>query len=161
MHNLSSCEKVLFIAPCKASAVGKNDKPVQKLRDNISLPAMMVLGSLDASGFETHFMDLTTEDCKHQWMVGEHLLAYGLSSNNTIQRIAELKPRFVLITSMFSFEYMLVDELVKAIKKKLPDTYVILGGIHASAKPEWHFEKSEPDFIVIGEGERTIVELIM
>lgn len=151
---------ILFISPCKTSAVDLNGKAVQKLRDNMSLPGMMLVGSLEAAGFETHFMDLTTEDQGNQWMVGKNLLAYGLSTDNSVQRIAELKPRFVLITSMFSFEYMLVDELVKAIKNKLPDTYVILGGIHASAKPEWHFEESDPDFIIIGEGERTIVELI-
>jgi radical SAM superfamily enzyme YgiQ (UPF0313 family) len=61
---------------------------------------------------------------------------------------------------MFTTEYFLVDELVNTIRGSFPDATIILGGIHASIKPEWHFEESSPDFIVIGEGEETIVELL-
>ena len=154
-------KKVLFISPCKTSAIGRDRDPVQKLRTNMSLPGVMILGALEKAGCETYFMDLTTEDWGHQWMVGNHVLAYGLSSQDTVNRIEYLKPDFVIITSMFTFECMLVDELVQAIKRSFPDVCVILGGIHASQRPEWHFEVSEPDFIVIGEGEETIVELVL
>lgn len=154
-------EKIcIFISPCKTSAISEDGNCVQKLRTNMCLPGVFVLGSLQQEGYTTHFLDLTTEDWGHQRIVGNSLLAYGLSSSEAVERIANLKANYVLITSMFSFEYMMVDELVREITKSLPQVTVILGGIHASAKPEWHFEESNPDFIVIGEGEQTTVELM-
>jgi radical SAM superfamily enzyme YgiQ (UPF0313 family) len=50
--------------------------------------------------------------------------------------------------------------LVRCIKQRLPNTIVVVGGIHATAKPEWHFEEAAPDFVVLGEGEETIVDLL-
>jgi len=121
---------------------------------------MTVLGPLESNGFETTFIDLTTEDWNNQWMISENILAYGLSYDNTLEMISEINPRFVLITSMFTFEQIIIDELVQRIKKSFPKLWVIIGGVHASVKPEWHFEKSEPDFVIIGEGEITVVELL-
>jgi radical SAM superfamily enzyme YgiQ (UPF0313 family) len=152
---------IVFISPNKTSATCEDGTPVQKLRTNMSLPGMMILGSLDAMGSDTHFIDTTTEHWNCQRMVGRHLLAYGLSARDTVERLAGLRATHVLITSMFSFEYMMVDELVREIKESLPGTIVILGGIHAGAKAEWHFQESNPDFIIIGEGEQTVVDLLI
>src|ERR1035437_9780260 len=88
------------------------------------------------------------------------IAGYGLSDRAVLERVAALQPKYTLLTSMFTFEQVLVDRLVRAIKGTLPRVTVILGGIHASVRPEWHFEESNPDFIVIGEGEKTIVELL-
>jgi radical SAM superfamily enzyme YgiQ (UPF0313 family) len=116
---------------------------------------------LKAAGFDVHFIDTVTEDFENRWYLSEHLLAFGLSNADTVDRLADLKPDFILITSTFTFEQVAVDPLVREIKRRLPGIPVIIGGTHASFKPEWLFEECSPDFIVIGEGEQTIVELLM
>lgn len=152
--------KILFMAPSKTAAIGANSQPVQKLRTNMSLPAATVLGALETHGFEVHFLDLTAEGWDERRYFGKNVLIYGLSDKAAVERVGALQPDYVLVTSMFTFEQALVDSLVRAIKEAFPYLCVILGGIHASVRPEWHFEESNPDFIVLGEGEETIVELL-
>ncbi len=152
--------RVLFIAPAKTAALSENGSPVQKLRTNMSLPAATVLGALETHGFDVHFLDLTAEGWNERRYFGKNVLIYGLSDKAAIERVGALQPDYVLVTSMFSFEQALVDSLVRSIKAAFPHLCVIIGGIHASVRPEWHFEESSPDFIVIGEGEETAVELL-
>ncbi len=45
------------------------------------------------------------------------------------------------------------------LKEKFPDCTVIMGGFHVTALPNEPFETSPVDFVVRGEGERTIIEL--
>ncbi len=152
--------RVLFVAPTKTTPVKESGTPVQKIRSSMSLPGATILGAVAASGFETLFLDLGAEDRDERWWVSGRVLACGASSKEAARRIAAMMPEFVLITSMFTFEHMVVDKLVRAIKRACPGVCVILGGAHASVRPEWHFEESNADFIVIGEGEETIVELL-
>lgn len=152
---------VLFISPRKTSPIGEDGEPVQKLRTNVSLPAFTILGVLEAAGFETHFLDVTTETPEHIEKLNKQKFANGFSNDETVKRVVAIQPKFILIPSLFAFDQEVVDSLVRAIRKvMLNDVYVILGGTHASTKPEWHFEESDPDVIVIGEGEITIVELL-
>jgi len=152
-------DRVLFISPRRSSPIS-NGEPVQKLRTNFSLPAATVLGPLEAEGFEPFFIDAAAEGFEQRQMLGEHRLGYGLLDDAILDQIRDIDPNWILVTSMFTFEQCLVDSLVQAIKAKFPHKTVIVGGIHASVKPEWHLEESVPDYIVIGEGEETIVELL-
>jgi radical SAM superfamily enzyme YgiQ (UPF0313 family) len=154
-------KSVLFISPRKTSPINEQREPVQKLRTNVSLPALTILGALEASGFDTHFIDVAAEAPDHVEKLNNHIVANGLSDEETVERILAIQPKFVLISSLFTFDQGVVDSLVIKLKRKLPNnSYVILGGTHASTKPAWHFEESNPDVIVIGEGEETIVELL-
>ena len=55
----------------------------------------------------------------------------------------------------------IAGEMFSHIKKSLPDTILILGGVHGTALPEQTLEEfPEIDFIVMGEGEYTTYELI-
>ena len=133
---------------------------MQKLRTNFSLPAATVLGALEAAGFEVFFIDAAAEGWEQHRMIGKHILSYGLNDEDILDYISGVDPRWILISSMFTFEQMVVDGLVRSIKARFPRKTVILGGIHARIRPEWHFEESNPDFVVVGEGEESIVELL-
>lgn len=161
MSQLIKSGPVLFLSPRKTSPLGEQGEPVQKLRTNVSLPALTILGALEASGFDTHFIDVAAEAPDHVEKLNNHIVANGLSDEETVKRILAIQPKFVLISSLFTFDQGVVDSLVVKLKRQLPNNaYVILGGTHASTKPVWHFEESNPDVIVIGEGEETIVELL-
>ncbi|MCD4675683.1 MAG: B12-binding domain-containing radical SAM protein [Desulfobacula sp.] len=51
-------------------------------------------------------------------------------------------------------------KLIDFIRKELPETIIILGGPHPTAMPEEAFERSNPDIVVVGEGEKTFTELL-
>jgi anaerobic magnesium-protoporphyrin IX monomethyl ester cyclase len=79
--------------------------------------------------------------------------------DNTLQEIKSFRPDVVLIsflTPIAVSAYALVNE-VKAISASI---YTVLGGPHATALPTEPFECSLCDYVVVGEGEQTALELI-
>ena len=159
-HANKSASKVAFIVPRKTAVLGSDGIPVQRLRSNLSLSALTILGAVEDAGFGVFYLDSTAEGLNEHQLIEDQILAFGLPAEAVVRIVEERRPRFILITSMFTFEQNLVDELVNEFKRVMPHTPLILGGIHASVKPEWHFETSKPDFIIIGDGEETIVELL-
>jgi len=50
--------------------------------------------------------------------------------------------------------------LVNQVKQKKPTTFIIFGGVHASALPEEVYRRSKTDLVVVGEGEQTLLEVL-
>lgn len=152
-------EKVLFVAPAKLNPVDSNGAPLQTVRENTSLPALMILGALRAHGHEVELVDLSA-DGNVQTPITNTVHRFGLPDEYVLEKIRETKPLALLISSMFTNEQQLVDDLAATVKKAFPQLPVIVGGIHASLKPDWILQTGNVDFVVMGEGELTIVELI-
>jgi len=84
---------------------------------------------------------------------------FGLNIKNTVNRIP-VNVDIVCISSMFTNNWLYERELIKAVKEKFSEAIVIVGGEHANAAPELCFTQSPIDYIVFGEGEETIVDLM-
>ena len=77
-----------------------------------------------------------------------------------IDGIVKKKPKMVGFTVLFADVFDTL-ELAEEVKKKLPDAVIIAGGVHASYRPdEMIYKGSVIDYVVIGEGERTLKELM-
>jgi anaerobic magnesium-protoporphyrin IX monomethyl ester cyclase len=72
--------------------------------------------------------------------------------------VKKLNPEIVGITCS-SVTYSQVIDTAKAVKEVLPSCKVVVGGWHPSYMPESMLEHSEIDYVVMGEGERAMVEL--
>ena len=72
--------------------------------------------------------------------------------------IKRLKPEIAGITCG-SGTYQRCIETTKAIKEVLPSCIVVVGGWHPSYMPESMLKHPEIDYVVMGEGERAMVEL--
>jgi anaerobic magnesium-protoporphyrin IX monomethyl ester cyclase len=59
-----------------------------------------------------------------------------------------------------SFHYPNIKDIIKYIREISPDTKIIIGGGLISAQPEIMFKLLQPDFVIIGEGEQTSIDLI-
>lgn len=76
-----------------------------------------------------------------------------------IERVGQGKPGLVGITCLVT-EVKEVLGLSKRIKRLVPDTKIVVGGIHPTMYPEdLIHEGSSVDYVVIGEGEETFTEL--
>lgn len=76
-----------------------------------------------------------------------------------LSAIESKKPKYVGFTC-FTSDFSSVIKIGKFIKKKI-DAKIIVGGVHPTLKPEDFFLEGSPvDIAVIGEGERTLSELI-
>jgi anaerobic magnesium-protoporphyrin IX monomethyl ester cyclase len=72
--------------------------------------------------------------------------------------IKRLEPEIVGITCG-SGTYQRCIETAKAVKEVLPSCKVVVGGWHPSYMPDSMLQHPEIDYVVMGEGERAMVEL--
>ena len=72
--------------------------------------------------------------------------------------VKRLEPEIVGITCG-SVTYQPCIETAKAIKEVLPSCKVVVGGWHPSYLPDSMLQHPEIDYVIMGEGERAIVEL--
>lgn len=85
---------------------------------------------------------------------------FGLSFQEIAERIRQIRPEAVGISCQFSpyFEETIqTASIVKSIDAGIP---VILGGAHVSCAPEEVLQSSYVDYVIIGEGEETLPQLI-
>lgn len=103
-----------------------------------------VAAALRTSGYTVRALDPRIED---------------LSPGDCMELLRRIKPRFVGLSAM---TYNVVDagRMATAIKKELPGTTTVLGGLHVSVEPlETMTGFMDIDYAVFGEGEETSVEL--
>jgi anaerobic magnesium-protoporphyrin IX monomethyl ester cyclase len=102
-----------------------------------------VAGALEKAGFEVQMLDnyqmRTTIDFVKQEVQKRHPAIVGITCGSVTYRRAV--------------------QMAKAIKKVLPSCKVVVGGWHASYLPDSALENPEIDYAIMGEGERTMVEL--
>ncbi len=96
-------------------------------------------------GYETEIYDTNTEKF------------YDLAK--TVEEIIKREPQVLGLTAMTAnIENAL--EIARLVKIQRPKIKIVLGGIHATVMPKEVLEKEYIDFIVVGEGEFTLKELL-
>jgi anaerobic magnesium-protoporphyrin IX monomethyl ester cyclase len=70
------------------------------------------------------------------------------------------RPRRYILTGGLSAHYKSIKEIIDSARQSAPAASVIVGGGVVTASPEIMYDYLGPDYIVLGEGEITIVELI-
>jgi anaerobic magnesium-protoporphyrin IX monomethyl ester cyclase len=124
----------------------------------------------------------TAPPLKGPWIHGRHFLPIGLAyvaaalekagfpveilDNYLLEKpidevkleIKRLNPEIVGITCS-SATYSRCVETAKAVKETLPSCKVVVGGWHPSYEPDSMLQHQEIDYVVMGEGERAMVEL--
>lgn len=98
---------------------------------------------LEANGFRVDILDLTIVNA---------------TTATLIQLFKKNEPLLVGLTALTPF-YLKMKELSLEIKKQIPEIRVVLGGVHASALPRETIDECNADFVVIGEGEETLLDL--
>jgi anaerobic magnesium-protoporphyrin IX monomethyl ester cyclase len=107
----------------------------------LPLGILSVGSALKKNGYEVELINITENEI-----------------DKTTSYIADHPPLYVGISVMTGIQTNHSAELSKKIKSKI-DIPIIWGGIHPSLLPEQCLEESYIDYVVISEGEETIVEL--
>jgi len=127
---------------------------------SITLPIGLayISSSLKEHGFKVEILDSVGEAPKNKTSYYKGYLV-GLDLNEIVEKINP-NSKCVGISVIFTHEWPAITKLVSLIKEKFSNMPVILGGEHISAMPEFSLITSSADYIVMGEGEETIIELI-
>jgi len=137
--------------------------PIPKMfpkRAQIPLGVAYLASSLRNEGLEVEILDSVIEGWDHSIKVDSHNIQYGLSIREIVNRISRAKPEILGISCMFSTQVRVSHEIAREVKKVIPDIIVCTGGAHPSAVPEDMASDENIDFVIIGEGEKTLLNLI-
>ncbi|MGH7769704.1 MAG: B12-binding domain-containing radical SAM protein, partial [Candidatus Binatia bacterium] len=84
---------------------------------------------------------------------------FGRSYDEIETELAGLKPDVVGISCLFTPYYRETLEIARRLKKRL-NVPVVMGGAHASAAPESLLASPYVDYVIRGEGEKALIELL-
>lgn len=86
--------------------------------------------------------------------------AKGLSMSRALEYVMDNKPDVCAI-SLYTLGLIETLKFIKRVKSNMPHCTCIVGGPHATALPEYTMEECESiDYLVFGEGEQTLIELL-
>ena len=117
-----------------------------------------VAGALVAAGEAVRIVDAVAEAPKKHTRYFRGYLV-GLQFDEIAARVPD-DTAVVGITALFTHEWPAITQLIEAIKRRLPDVPVVVGGEHVTSMPELCLLTSKADYLVLGEGEETMVELV-
>jgi len=89
----------------------------------------------------------------------DSFLNIGMSWQCLEEKIKDFNPEIVGISNLFSIQFPNVQKIA-ALIKKIKSIPVIVGGAHPSAAPEEVLKDKNIDFVIIGEGEYTLKDLL-
>lgn len=128
---------------------------------SVSVPpigAAYIASYLRSKGHEVQFIDAFGEAMEQFSKRGDFHLR-GLTFDQILKRIPP-QVDLIAITNLFSHAWPVVRDLSKEIKKMFPDKPIVTGGIHPTALAEYVLSHGSIDYVVQGEGEQTILDLV-
>ena len=105
-------------------------------------------------------IDAPNEGWKNLIELDETKYRCGLSAQTIVKRVKQWNTDVIVIEIPFSGWSKTAYEVISALKSVNKNIDVVLFGQHPSARPEACLLDSEADFVVIGEPENTVFELI-
>jgi radical SAM superfamily enzyme YgiQ (UPF0313 family) len=134
--------KICFVnAPYKEEVYG-NVKDVSLLEPPLGICYLAAM--LEKEGYDVNIIDAEAE---------------RLTIDALVKKVEELKPSVIGLTCTTPMVAS-VKRTADALKSRLPESKIIVGGPHVTAVPEDLLKEKYIDIAVIGEAEHTIVELL-
>ncbi|MFC1853645.1 B12-binding domain-containing radical SAM protein, partial [candidate division CSSED10-310 bacterium] len=97
------------------------------------------------AGYKTEIIDAT---------------ALGLTTEQVVVEIQKMRPRYIGLTAATVSFYNTI-RLAHLLKTNRPELIIIMGGVHVTALPiETLQENPDIDYVVVGEGEETLLHLL-
>lgn len=123
-----------------------------------SIALMYIAGYLRKHGIDCRICEFGIFNAGDSIRIGNRV-RFGVSDEQIAKIVKKEKPEVVGITSMYSVYYRDVIEIATTIKKIDTNIAVVIGGNHASSYWDHLLRNKCIDFIAIGEGEETFLEL--
>lgn len=147
--------KVLLIRPPYSA----DTRSLAKLAD-FPLGLAYIAAVLENEGHEVGVIDALIEGFDQESQLGKHLIRYGLSDEELKKRIKEFSPHLVGVSCLFSTQADNAHNVCKIVKEVNKDIITVMGGSHPSVMREEILRDENVDFVVIGEGEYTMRDLL-
>ena len=140
--------------------------PVFTFENNIDVNPLPPLGLaylgaiLENSGIAVRIFDCLAEGWNNRTKVADNIIRIGSSFDEIEDVIRDFEPDIVGVNSLFSKQEKNARQIYDIVKKVNQNIITIAGGAHPTVLPELVMSDENVDFVVLGEGEETIVDLI-
>jgi len=118
---------------------------------------------LEKFGHEVRLFDYLILSWKNPIKIqknGQTFLSYSLPPTYLEKTLKEFKPHIVGISNLFTTSEKYVLNLAKQIKSFDKNIKTVVGGTNCSAKPGYFLKNQNVDYVVLGEGEETMKNLV-
>jgi len=125
----------------------------------IPLGVIYLAGYVRDNGIDTSLIDGLGEKIfqRNHWR--DNLYYIGMSFDEIVNKINP-ETNFICLSANFTLQRKFHLEIIERIRKKFPETKLIVGGNDSTLYPE-EYLKYNVDFAILGEGENTLYELVM
>ncbi|MCX5712162.1 MAG: cobalamin-dependent protein [Candidatus Omnitrophica bacterium] len=119
------------------------------------------LGStLEKYGFEVKIVDSLIEGWNNRTNVADGVIRIGLSFEDIEKIIIDFDPDIVGVNNLFTRQRENAHKIYALAKNSKKDIITIAGGAHPSVMPELVLGDSNVDYVILGEGDKTIIDLM-
>jgi len=115
---------------------------------------------LESRGIRVSVWDVLAEGKDTVTETGDGQWRYGLQDGQIADWIRREKPDLVGIACIYTAHARDAHDLAQVVKQAAPGVPVVFGGAHASANSEKVIADPNVDFVVRGEGEETLWEIV-
>ena len=151
---MSRIEKIMLIHPPDRAVRGF-------FRANLPPLGLAYLAAMVRDEAEVKILDAKCEGYDHIEPMGENFLRFGLPMSEIRHRIEQFAPDIVGVSCVISFNWPDVAHVLRLAKDVNPDIVTTVGGTHPTFLAEDVMrDHPELDYIVMGEGERTFLDMV-
>jgi len=152
-------KKILLIWPyLEIQRVSSKTQRYNFVRPRYPLGLGYLAAHLSQFDYEVEILDLMAEKCEPTTSNGK--IRFGLNDEEIIQRIKDANAQMIGVSQMFSYLEPICRNIFSLIKKANPSAITVWGGTHPTVVPEECLNCDDVDYIIMGEGERPLKELI-
>ena len=147
-------KKVLLITPPAITLRKYDINPLPPL-------GLAYIGAvLEREGIKVKVVDSLIEGWHSRRFIDGKIVIVGLDFKEIENIINSYQPDIVGISALFTKQRNNAHQIAAIVKKIDKSIITTMGGAHPTACPEMVMEDRNVDFVVIGEGEQTIIELV-
>lgn len=140
--------------------------PAFTFKDNLDVNPLPPLGLgylgavLENAGIEVKIVDCLLEGWNNRAEVAENIIRIGLSFDQIEGIIRGYGPDIVGVNNLFTKQRGNAHKIYELAKRVDKGIITVAGGAHPTVMPETVLADINVDFVVLGEGEATIIDLV-
>jgi len=116
---------------------------------------------LSINGFAVDIFDMIGEDPRRSEKKANGVYRVGTSGDRLVEKLIKFKPTLVGISCSFTPRFSNVKDVADIVKIWNPECKVVVGGMHATVAVEQVLETESIDYVIMGEAEIPMSELLM
>ena len=153
-------QKILLINPPGKCLIRKVDGSIAERKHCQPPLGLAYLGAACLHhGYDVEILDILAEGYDRE-QATEHFIVYGLDNATVLERIRRSAPDLIGISILFSHLASEVYALVREVRRAFPQLPILLGGHHPSAMPAKVMANPDVDFVLTGESDLTLPQLL-